>query len=139
MLTRVVFAAALILGIAGACQAQETAIVALGLADHKVSEDELAKGETLAAPKFNTPGVAYVVVANAKKGDAIEVTLMKDGDPLMRNMRDVDADAKIVLLQAGKTGVPAGGWPGGSYAASAKVTRDGKAIAEQQSDPIPFD
>jgi len=139
MLTRVLFAAVLILGSAGASLAQETAVVALGLTDHKVAEDELAKGETPSAPKFNTPGVAYGWIAHPKKGDTVEVTLMKDGKPLMTNMQEVEADDSDVLLQAGKTGVPAGGWPGGSYAASVKVTRDGKELLAQESDPIPFE
>src|SRR5665648_202222 len=106
MLTRVLFAAVLILGSAGASLAQETAVVALGLTDHKVAEDELAKGETPSAPKFNTPGVAYGWIAHPKKGDTVEVTLMKDGKPLMTNMQEVEADDSDVLLQAGKTGVP---------------------------------
>ncbi|HUU66364.1 MAG TPA: hypothetical protein VMW57_03665 [Methyloceanibacter sp.] len=139
MLTRVLFAAALVLTMAGTCQAQETAAVALGLADHKVSEDELAKGETPSAPKFNTPGVAYAWIAHPKKGDTIEVSLMKDGKPLMANTREVEADDSDVLLQAGKTGVPAGGWPGGTYSASVKIARDGKAILEQTSEPLSFE
>jgi len=139
MLTRVLFAAVLILGSVGASLAQETAVVALGLTDHKVAEDELAKGEAPSAPKFNTPGVAYGWIAHPKKGDTVEVTLMKDGKPLMTNMQEVDADDADVLLQAGKTGVPAGGWPGGAYSARVTVTRDGKTVAEQTSEPIPFD
>jgi hypothetical protein len=145
MLTRVLFAAAmgltaaLGLGLAGAAQAQDTAVVALGVADHKVAEDELAKGETPAVPKFNTPGVAYAWVAHPKKGDTVEVTLVKDGKALMTNKSEVEADDSDILLQAGKTGVPAGGWPEGAYSASVKVTRDGSAILEQQSDAIPFE
>jgi hypothetical protein len=145
MLTRVLFAAAmgltaaLGLGLAGAAQAQDTAVVALGVTDHKVAEDELAKGEALAVPKFNTPGVAYAWIAHPKKGDTIEVTLMKDGKPLMANRSEVEADESDILLQAGKTGVPAGGWPEGAYSAAVKVTRDGNTIAEQESEAIPFE
>ncbi len=144
MLTRVLFAAALAFAATGAtwaeeAQAPDTAVVALGLADHPVTEDELAKGETPPAPKFDTPGVAYAWIAHPKSGDTVEVTLMKDGKPLMANRREVEADESDVLLQAGKTGVPAGGWPGGAYSAAVKVTRDGKAVAEQTSDPISFE
>jgi hypothetical protein len=121
------------------CSAQDTTVVAVGLADHKLADDELQSGAIPATPKFNTPGVAYALVAHARKGDAIEVTLTKDGEPLMRNVRELDADEAGALVQAGKTGVPAGGWPEGSYTASVKITRDGKTLAEQESDPVPFD
>jgi hypothetical protein len=139
MLTRAVFAAFLICGTAAVCSAQETTVVALGLADHKLAEDELQSGAALSTPKFNTPGVAYALVAHANEGDTIEVTLMKDGKPLMRNVRELDADEAGALVQAGKTGVPAGGWPEGSYTASVKIMRDGKTLAEQESDAVPFD
>ncbi len=139
MLTRVLFAVVLTLAAAGAAWAQDTAVVALGIADHKVAEDELAKGDAPATPKFNTPGVAYGWVAHPKKGDTIEVTLLKDGETLMTNMREVDADDSDVLLQAGKTGVPAGGWPKGSYSARVKVTRGGETVAEQESEAVPFE
>jgi hypothetical protein len=139
MLTRALFAAALICGTAAVCSAQETTVVAVGLADHKLADDELQSGATPATPKFNTAGVAYALVAHARKGDAIEVTLTKDGEPLMRNVREIEADEPGVLVQAGKTGVPAGGWPEGSYTASVKITRAGKTLAEQESDAVPFD
>jgi hypothetical protein len=139
MLTRVLFAIALTLTAASAAWAQDTAIVALGVADHKVAEDELANGETPAAPKFNTPGVAYAWIAHPKKGDTIEVTLVKDGKPLMANRSEVEADESDMLLQAGKTGVPAGGWPDGAYSASVKVTRDGKELLSQESEAVSFE
>ncbi len=139
MLTRVLFAAGLVLMLASAASAQETAVVALGLADHKVSEDELAKGVAPAAPKFNTPGVAYAWIAHPKKGDTIEVTLTKDGQALMSNTQEAEPEDSDILLQAGKTGVPAGGWPDGAYTARVTVTRDGKAIATQETDAIPFE
>jgi hypothetical protein len=139
MLTRTVLALALILGTATACLAQETAVVALGLTDHAVTQEELQSGAALATPKFNTPGVAYVLVAHAKKGDKVEVALTKDGEPLLQNARELDGDEDGVLVLAGKTGVPAGGWPAGNYTARAKITRGGETLAEQETDPIPFD
>lgn len=139
MLTRVLFAAVLLVGAAGGALAQETTVVALGLSDHPIAEDELQKGAEIATPKFNTPGVAYVLVAHAKKGDKIEVHLAKDGESLMQNLRELDADEAGVLLQAGKAGVPAGGWPEGAYTARVKIMRGGETLAEQESDAIPFD
>jgi hypothetical protein len=139
MLTRVLFAVFLILRSCGGVFAQDTTVVALGLADHTVAEDELTSGATFATPKFNTPGVAYVLIAHAKKGDKIEVHLTKDGKSLMRNVRELEADDDGVLLQAGKAGVPAGGWPKGSYAAKVKITRGGETIAEQETDGVPLE
>lgn len=139
MLTRVLFAAFLLVGAAGAASAQDTTVVALGLTDHKVTEDELVSGTDLAPPRFNSPGVAYVLVAHAQKGDTIELHLVKDGEPLMHNVRELDADEDGVLVMAGKTGVPAGGWPDGSYTARVKVTRGGETLAEQETDAIPFE
>ena len=139
MLTRVLFAVVFVLGLGGAALAQDTTVVALGLADRPVEEAELVKGEKPETPKFNTPGVAYVLVAHAKKGDKIELHLKLDGGSLMNNVRELDGDEAGVLLQAGKGGVPAGGWPKGSYTAHVKITRGGETLAEQETDGIPFD
>ncbi len=140
MLTRVVFALLVVVFAGTQVLAEDgepkTTVVALGLTDHKVAEEELTPGAALAAPKFNSPGVAYVLVAHARAGDTVEVHLTKDGKSLMQNMRELDADEPGLLLQAGKTGVPAGGWPKGSYTARVTVTRDGETIAEQETDAI---
>ena len=69
----------------------------------------------------------------------IELNFNNEGKSLMHNNATLAGDAATNLLLAGKRGVPAGGWPGGSYTASVKVTRDGKTVIEQQSEPIPFD
>ena len=144
MLTRVLFAAFFILGLAGPAimgpaSAQNTTVVALGLSDRPVAEEELVNGATFATPKFNTAGVAYVLVAHAKKGDKIEVHLTKDGKSLMHNARELEADEDGVFLQAGKAGVPAGGWPKGAYTARAKITRGGETLAEQESEATLFE
>jgi len=117
----------------------KTTIVSLGLADSPVDEDTLLKREALQAPRFNSGGVAYGWVAHAKKGDKVEIHLKLDGNSLMNNVRDVADDDASVLLQAGKTGVPAGGWPSGGYTAHITVTRGGETVAEQETDPIPFE
>jgi len=139
MLTRVLFAAFLLVGAAGSVSAQDTTVVALGLTDHVVTEDELVGGADLAKPRFNSPGVAYVLVAHAQKGDKIEIHLTKDGESLMHNVRELDAEEDGVLVLAGKTGVPAGGWPEGHYTAKVKVTRGGEMLAEQETEAIPFE
>ena len=139
MLTRVLFAIFVLIGAAGNVSAQESTVVALGLADHEVTKDELTGGAEFVAPRFNSGGVAYVLIAHAKKGDKVEVALIKDGKILMQNARELDADEAGLLLQAGKTGVPAGGWPDGAYTARVKVTRGGETIAEQETDAIPFE
>ncbi|MGH6735259.1 MAG: hypothetical protein ACRECX_04170 [Methyloceanibacter sp.] len=139
MLTRALFGLVMICGTAATAVAQETKVVALGITDHKTTIEELQTGETPPKPKFNTPGVAYALVAHARKGDSIEVTLMKDGKPLMSNSRALEADEPGVLVQAGKSGVPAGGWPDGAYGAHVKITRDGKDLAVQESQAAPFE
>ena len=48
-----------------------------------------------------------------------------------------EAQAKF-LLQAGKRGVSAGGWPEGAFSATVKITRDGKTLSSSH-DAIPFD
>ncbi len=57
----------------------------------------------------------------------------------MGNSETLAEDRERFLLQAGKRGVPAGGWPDGSYQATVKITRDGKTLVEQASAPIPFE
>jgi hypothetical protein len=139
MLTRALLALALLCGTAATALAEETKVLALGLADHAVSEEELAKGETPPAPRFNSPGVAYALVANVKKGDVVEIALVKGDQSLLHNTETLAEDRTRFLLQAGKRGVPAGGWPEGEYHAALKVTRDGNAIIERTSTPIPFE
>jgi hypothetical protein len=117
----------------------KTTVVSLGITDHKVDEKELLKRMALPKPRFNSAGVAYGWVAHVKKGDRVELHLRLDGKSLMHNVREVDEEDTDVLLMAGKTGVPAGGWPKGQYSATMTVTRGGDTVVEQESDPISFD
>lgn len=139
MLTRVLFTSVLISGLAAAASAEETKVAALGIADHPVTQEELESGSDLPSPRFNTPAVAYALVAEAKKGDVIVVTLVHEGGALMNNTEEVGADGAKVLVQAGKSGVPAGGWPEGTYHADVKVTRDGKPLINEKSEPVAFE
>jgi len=139
MLTRAVLALVLIFGMAAGAAAEDVTVLALGLADHEVGQEELETGTAPPVPRFNSPGVAYVLTADLKKGDVVEVTLVKDGKPLLRNNETLAEDKEQHLLQAGKSGVPAGGWPDGKYQAVVKITRDGKTLVEQESAPIPFE
>ncbi|MEX1060509.1 MAG: hypothetical protein WED13_05760 [Methyloceanibacter sp.] len=139
MLTRVLFALALICGTAAASSAEETKVLALGLADHEVTQEELEKGEPLPVPHFNTPAIAYVLAANVKKGDVVEITLVNGDKPLLQNTETLAEDKASYVLQAGKRGVPAGGWPEGTYHAALKITRDGKPLIEQTSAPTAFE
>jgi hypothetical protein len=118
---------------------EQVKVIALGLADHAVEEGEVAGGATLTAPRFDSGGVAHALVANLKKDDVVEVTLALDGVSLMHNTETLSEDKPRFLLQAGKTGVPAGGWPQGNYHAGVKVTRGGKAVLEEKSKAIPFE
>ena len=139
MLTRVLFALVLAGAGAGTAEAGETKIVALGLSAREVTADDLAKG-TPPAPKFNTPAIAYVLASDLNKGDTVEVSLANGEGPLITNSETLPADKETYLLQAGKRAVPAGGWPQEwKYSAKVKVTRDGKTLIEQATDPIPFE
>ena len=120
-------------------RAEDTKVVALGITDHKVTEEELKKGDKLAAPHFNTPAVAYVLATNLKKGDLIEVALKLGDKALLHNIHEITEDQLSLLVQAGKTGVPAGGWPEGTYTASVEIKRDGKSLISQNSEPQAFD
>ena len=139
MLTRVLFALVLISGIAGAVVAEDAKVVALGLSVREVTADDLAKG-TPPVPKFNTPAIAYVLASNLKAGDTVEISLANGEGPLLTNSETLTEDKETYLLQAGKRAVPAGGWPQEwKYSAQVKITRDGKTLIEQASDPIPFE
>ena len=104
-----------------------------------MTQEELEKGEALKAPKFNTPAVAYVLAGDLKKGDTVEIALFNEDRSLMHNTQTLAEDQAKLLLQAGKRGVPAGGWPDGSYHAKVTITRDGKTLIEQSSKPIVFE
>jgi hypothetical protein len=138
MLTRVVFALVLMGGLATAVAAEEAKVLALGLADHAVTEAELAQGAP-PAPHFSTPAVAYALVGNVKKGDVVAITLNNGEKALLRNEETLAEDKASYLLQAGKGGVPAGGWPEGTYSAAVIVTRNGKPLLTETSKPIPFE
>jgi hypothetical protein len=139
MLTRALFALALICGMAATASAEDTKVLALGITDHEATQEEIEKGEALKAPKFNTPAVAYVLAGDIKKGDTVEIALFNEDRSLMHNTQTVGEDQAKLLLQAGKRGVPAGGWPDGSYHAKVTITRDGKTLVEQSSKPIVFE
>lgn len=139
MLTRVLFALVLMGLSAGAAAAEDAKIVALGLSAREVTADDLAKG-TPPVPKFNTPAIAYVLASDLKKGDTVEVSLANGEGALISNSETLPADAETYLLQAGKRAVPAGGWPQEwKYSARVKITREGKTLVEQSTDPIPFE
>jgi hypothetical protein len=139
MLTRVLFAGVLICWLAGPVSAEEAKVVALGLADREVTVDDLAKCQP-PVPKFNTPAIAYVLAADLKKGDVVEISLSNEEKPLLSNSETLTDDKQTFMLLAGKRGVPAGGWPQEwKYSAAVKITRDGKTLIEQSSPPIPFE
>jgi hypothetical protein len=139
MLTRALLALALVAGIVSAASAEDAKIRGLGLTDHVVTEAELEKGGPLPPPRFNTPGVAYVWASDLKKGDTVDITLNKDGQSLMHNTETLAEDKPNIILMAGKSGVPAGSWPEGSYSAEVKITRDGKTLLEEKSKPMTFE
>ena len=139
MLTRVLFALIVTVGFTIAASAQEAKVLALGVTDHEVTQEEAEKGAALPVPRFNSPAIAYVLAADLKKGDTVEVALFNEDKSLLHNTQMLREDQAKLLLQAGKRGVPAGGWPEGSYSAKVTVTRDGKTLIEQSSKPVAFE
>jgi hypothetical protein len=139
MLTRVLFALVLTCCMATAAYAEEAKVLALGITDHEVTQEEAEKGTALPVPRFNTPAIAYALTAELKKGDTVEVALFNEDKSLLHNTQTLGEDQAKLLLQAGKRGVPAGGWPEGSYHAKLTITRDGKTLTEKTSGPVKFD
>ena len=138
MLTRALFALALICGMAATAAAQDAKVLALGITDHEATTAELETGAAVPAPHFNTAAIAYVLAAGLKKGDIVEIALVNGETPLLRNTATLAEDQGRFLLQAGKRGVPAGGWPEGTYHAKLTITRNGKTLIEKSSSPISF-
>ena len=139
MLTRALLIGLLLCGVAAPAFGEDAKLVALGLADHEVSLEELAKGAP-PVPKFNTPAIAYVSAANLKKGDVVEISLANNEKALLTSTETLAEDKAAYLLQAGKRGVPAGGWPAEwTYSAQVKIMRDGKTLIERATKPIPFE
>ncbi len=91
MLTRVLFAVLVICGTAAPSWAEEAKVLALGLASREVTVDDLAKG-TPPVPRFNTPAIAYVLAANLKKGDVVEISLSNGEKPLLTNSETLAED-----------------------------------------------
>ncbi len=91
-------------------------------------------------PKFNTPGIAYALVANVKKGDVVEITFNNDKGPLHRNSRRLMRTGRRSCCKRGSEAYPAGGWPPEwTFLAAVKVTRAGKTLIEQSSQPVAFE
>jgi len=153
MLTRALFAFVLITGLAAmiglgaqalageepASGQTETKVLALGITVHEVTVEELEKGATPPAPRFNTPALAYVLAANLKKGDMVQLRLWNEDKAVVRNEETLESDKAKYLLLAGKRGVPPGGWPDGTYHAELTITRDGKPLITENTKPIPFE
>lgn len=113
-------------------------LLGLGVTDHPIALEELEDGARLAAPKPNTPVVAYLWAINLRQGDRIEVALKKDGQVVAENAATLERDKAQYMLFAGKK-APQGGWPAGTYTSVAKVTRGGKDVIAETSEPITFD
>jgi hypothetical protein len=139
MLTRVLFAVVLMCGMASVASAEDVKVLALGITTHEVTQAELETGATLPAPHFNTPAIAYVLATNLEAGDVVEIALANGETSLLHNIETLTEDKPKYLLQAGKGGVPAGGWPEGTYHAKVTIVRDGKTLIEQTTAPIPLD
>jgi hypothetical protein len=108
MLTRAVFALVLILAAPAAALA-ETKVLALGLSDDEVSQEELDTGTAPPVPRFNTGAIAYVSAAEVKQGDVVEIALKKDGKPLHRSSETLAEDRGSCCKRANAGFPPAAG------------------------------
>ena len=90
MLTRVLFALIVIVRLCTAASAEDAKVLALGVTDHEVTQEEAEKGAALPVPRFNTPAIAYVLAADLKKGDTVEVALFNEDKSLLHNTADLE-------------------------------------------------
>ena len=81
--------------------AEDAKVLALGLADHEVTQEELDKGAP-PVPRFNTPAIAYVSAANLKKGDTVEITLSNNDKPLLTNSETLAEDQSGLSAASGQ-------------------------------------
>jgi hypothetical protein len=109
---------------------KEGALLGLGFADYGLDIVELETGATMKAPSAQTPMVAYLWAINLQKGDIVQIALIKDGAVVQSNSDTLDHTKAQYMLFAGKKAPPTG-WPKGSYKASAKVSRGGKVVIEE--------
>jgi hypothetical protein len=109
---------------------QAGTVLGIGFADHQLILAELEEGRKLDAPRADVPLVAYVWAINLQQDDIIQIALIKDGEVVQSNADTLDHAKAQYLMFAGKK-APQGGWPKGSYKASAKVSRDGKTVIEK--------
>ncbi len=114
-------------------------LLAIGITTHKVTADELAKGETPATPKFNTPAVAYAMVGDLRQGDVVTLSFFgAAGHEILHSTETEPSDKAKTLLLAGRLGVPVGGWDPVTYYAQVTVTRGGKTVLDRRTKPVKF-
>ena len=83
-------------------------MLALGITDHEVTQEESKKGRRSPCHACNTAAIAYALAADLKKGDTVEVVLFNEDKSLLHNTQTLSEDQAKLLLQAGRRGVPAG-------------------------------
>ena len=57
-----------------------------------MTQEEAEKGAALPVPRFNTPAIAYVLAADLKKGDTVEVALFNEDKSLLHNTQTLSED-----------------------------------------------
>ena len=101
-------------------------MLALGLANREVTVDDLAKG-TPPVPRFNTPAIAYVLAADLKKGDTVEISLANGEGPLLTNSETLSRGQGDLSAAGGKAG-----GAGRRLAAGVEIFRHGQDHARRQ-------
>ena len=104
-----------------------------------VTQEETEKGGAPRAETQHTRGCLCLHLAASEgrysRGGAVQRRQVADAEHRDRRART----GRKFSMQAGKRGVPAGGWPEGSYSAKVTITRDGKTLIEQSSKPVAFE
>lgn len=106
---------------------QPAALLAVGLTDKVITLEELERGTPLAAPRRDTPIIAYMWAINLKKGDVVQVEVTYGGNVVVENFERVERNKAQLMLFAGEK-PPLGGWAEGTYTSAVKVIRDDKPV-----------
>ena len=139
MLTRALFLVLLICGIASPALAEETKVLALGLADHEVTEDELAKGPRPFPASIRRPSPM------SRPPISRRATRSRSRSAIRRSPAHQQRDAgrgqrrPICCKRASGACRPAAGRRSGAISPRSRSRATARPLIEQSTTPIPFE
>ena len=77
-------------------------MLALGIADHEVTQAEIEKGEALQCAAFQLAGHSLCLAANLKKGDIVEIALSKTDEALLHQRETLAEDQATLSAASGQ-------------------------------------